>query len=94
MFDRAKRPSRALCTNRTATIADLATMFDHYPPDTTAVFWLENRRRQDWRDKVEIEATHRHDPNGYSDEELARIVAGSRFGATAPLSSALSPCRQ
>lgn len=26
----------------------------HYPPDTTAaIFWLKNRRKDDWRDKTE-----------------------------------------
>lgn len=29
---------------------------EHYPPDTTAaIFWLKNRRRDEWRDKQEIE---------------------------------------
>lgn len=29
----------------------------HYPPDSTAaLFWLKNRRKEDWRDKSEIEA--------------------------------------
>lgn len=28
----------------------------HYPPDTTAcIFWLKNRRKDQWRDKQEIE---------------------------------------
>lgn len=28
----------------------------HYPPDTTAcIFWLKNRRKGEWRDKVENE---------------------------------------
>jgi hypothetical protein len=28
----------------------------HYPPDSTAaIFWLKNRRPQDWRDRVEVE---------------------------------------
>ena len=28
----------------------------HVPPDTTAmIFWLKNRKRFDWRDKVEVE---------------------------------------
>lgn len=28
----------------------------HYPPDTTAcIFWLKNRQRDKWRDKVETE---------------------------------------
>jgi len=31
---------------------------EHYPPDVQAcVFWLRNRRRQDWRDKIEHEQT-------------------------------------
>lgn len=30
----------------------------HYPPDTTAgIFWLKNRQRDKWRDKVETEVT-------------------------------------
>jgi len=30
----------------------------HYPPDTTAaIFWLKNRRPEQWRDKQEIEHT-------------------------------------
>lgn len=29
---------------------------EHCPPDTTAcIFWLKNRRRDEWRDKVEAE---------------------------------------
>jgi hypothetical protein len=31
---------------------------EHYPPDIQAcIFWLRNRRRQDWRDKIEHEQT-------------------------------------
>lgn len=36
----------------------------HYPPDTTAlIFWLKNRRKEEWRDKQEIEhsGTIRHE---------------------------------
>lgn len=29
---------------------------EHYPPDTTAaIFWLKNRRKEQWRDKSEVE---------------------------------------
>lgn len=29
---------------------------EHYPPDTTAaIFWLKNRRKEQWRDKQEVE---------------------------------------
>lgn len=31
---------------------------EHYPPDTTAaIFWLKNRRPDDWRDKAEVAHT-------------------------------------
>ena len=31
---------------------------EHYPPDTTAaIFWLKNRQRDKWRDKVDTEIT-------------------------------------
>lgn len=31
-------------------------MVKHYPPDTTAaIFWLKNRRPDEWRDRQEIE---------------------------------------
>jgi hypothetical protein len=33
-------------------------LIKHYPPDTTAaIFWLKNRRRAEWRDKVDHEVT-------------------------------------
>src|SRR5690606_38343155 len=35
---------------------------EHCPPDTTAcIFWLKNRRREQWRDKVDHEVAG---PNG------------------------------
>ena len=46
---------------------------ERYPPDTTAlVFWLKNRQRGRWRDKVEPEAT-------VSDDFIAELeAAGER----------------
>ncbi|MCP1651686.1 terminase [Pseudomonas nitroreducens] len=33
---------------------EMTPMIKHYPPDTTAaIFWLKNRRPDEWRDKVE-----------------------------------------
>lgn len=33
-------------------------LIKHYPPDTTAaIFWLKNRRPDQWRDKQEIEVS-------------------------------------
>ena len=37
----------------------------HYPPDpTSAIFWLKNRQPKLWRDKQEIENTHKIEDNG------------------------------
>ena len=34
----------------------------HVPPDTTAcIFWLKNRRREEWRDKIDHEHTGTND---------------------------------
>jgi hypothetical protein len=43
----------------------------HYPPDTTAaIFWLKNRRKDEWRDKVTQELTG---PNGKPIETITRV---------------------
>jgi hypothetical protein len=43
----------------------------HYAPDTTAaIFWLKNRRKEEWRDKVTQEHTG---PNGGPVETVTRI---------------------
>ena len=42
-----------------------------YPPDTTAcIFWLKNRRPEEWRDKVEQTLTG---PNGGAIQVVGRI---------------------
>lgn len=56
---------------------------EHVPPDTTAaIFWLKNRRSQDWRDKSEQVIRHEHVLE-LSDDELLRIATGRGEG-TAP----------
>lgn len=43
----------------------------YYPPDTTAaIFWLKNRRAEEWRDKISQELTG---PNGGPVETVTRI---------------------
>ncbi len=55
----------------------------HYPPETPAcTWWLKNRRPQNWRDKIEIEAVRNGDGDTYSDRELEDIVA--KDGGPAP----------
>lgn len=49
-------------------------------PDTTAaIFWLKNRAPDRWRDKQEIQHTHRIE--AMTDDELAAIAAAGSEGA-------------
>lgn len=46
----------------------------HYPPDTTAaIFWLKNRRKEEWRDKIDHELGG---PNGgpIAIERIERVI--------------------
>jgi hypothetical protein len=44
------------------------------PPDTSAmIFWLKNRKKSEWRDKVEQAVTHTFEE--LSDEEIKRKIA-------------------
>lgn len=57
---------------------------EHIPPDTTSmIFWLKNRRPEQWRDKSEQVIRHEH-VNQLSDDELARIATGSGDGVAVP----------
>ena len=51
----------------------------HFPPDTTAqIFWLKNRKRNEWRDKVEVE-TNTDELNKVK-ELLTKISDGANNG--------------
>ena len=51
----------------------------HIPPDTTAqIFWLKNRRKAQWRDKVEVE-TNADELNKVK-ELLTKISDGANNG--------------
>ena len=58
---------------------------EHYPPDTTAaIFWLKNRRSQDWRDKTDVNHSGVigvRSATEYTDDELASIATGGGAGA-------------
>lgn len=44
-------------------------LIKHYPPDTTAaIFWLKNRRKEEWRDKIE------HDHGVQEDNPLLSLM--------------------
>jgi hypothetical protein len=56
---------------------------EHVPPDTTAmIFWLKNRRPENWRDRSEHLIRHEN-VNEMTDDDLSRIATGSREGVTA-----------
>lgn len=51
---------------------------EHVPPDTASmIFWLKNRRKDQWRDRIEQEHTHKHT---FSDqfEDFIRQLTGKR----------------
>lgn len=54
---------------------------EHYPPDTTAaIFWLKNRKPEEWREAKAVEVTGKNggpiDFRNLTDEQLAVIAAG------------------
>jgi DNA uptake protein ComE-like DNA-binding protein len=55
------------------------------------IFWLKNRRPQEWRDKREIEHSGAIDFNNATDEELARIAGIGRAGASVAETGAKKP---
>ena len=49
----------------------------YYPPDTTAgIFWLKNRRPDEWRDKVQNEVTGK-DGGALQIERIERVIIDS-----------------
>ena len=53
----------------------------HYPPDTTAcIFWLKNRQKEQWRDKVQTEVTGK-DGGAIEFTELTDTERASRVNA-------------
>lgn len=72
----------------------LTPLTKHYPPDSTAaIFWLKNRRPEQWRDKTEREITIKKSAEEMSDDELNRIAAASRAGTAETQSSAEKPSK-
>jgi len=48
----------------------------HYPPDTTAaIFWLKNRRSDEWRDKRDVEHSGSIAFEELTDDDLERRIA-------------------
>ena len=48
-----------------------------YPPDTTAaIFWLKNRQKEHWRDKIETGLTDKegNDVKPFSDSQVEKIL--------------------
>jgi DNA-binding XRE family transcriptional regulator len=57
--------------NPTTGAEQIVPFTEHYPPDTTAcIFWLKNRQKGRWRDRVEQEVTG---PNGGPVQTVTRV---------------------
>lgn len=53
---------------------EIAEVERYQPPDTTAaIFWLKNRRKDEWRDKHDFNVTN--DLDKMSDDEIMRALA-------------------
>lgn len=70
----------------------LTPITKHYPPDTVAaIFWLKNRRKDEWRDRHDH--THRNLTMAEIDAELAAVEdeiarAGGEAGQASPTEGA------
>ena len=55
---------------------------EHVPPDTVAcIFWLKNRRREEWRDKHEVDHSGSLQFKDLSLEEIRQRIAVEEFSA-------------
>lgn len=55
---------------------ELVPVVKRVPPDTTAaIFWLKNRRKEDWRDVHQHEIGRPGDFNGWTREQLDQYIA-------------------
>lgn len=67
---------------------------EHVPPDpTSALFWLKNRRRHEWRDRHEHEVGKPGEFDQLSDDELLRIATGGSGDADTTTTSQEKPDR-
>lgn len=84
LFHRAKgysHPEDKIFVHQGETIVVPTTK--HYPPDaTSAIFWLKNRRKEDWRDQKEhnhkgkIEVIEADSMDDLTDEQLEAVANG------------------
>jgi hypothetical protein len=94
LFQRAtgySHPEVHICTIQNEVV--MTPITKHYPPDTTAaIFWLKNRRPDNWRDKTEREVTVKVRTEEMSDDELYSVASRGRDGtAQAKSSKKISP---
>lgn len=58
-------------------VVSITPYVEHVPPsDTAAIFWLKNRKPDQWRDKQDVDLTVKRAPDELTDEELAKIATG------------------
>lgn len=54
---------------------------EHYPPDTVAaIFWLKNRQRAKWRDRVDVANTHSYEEQSSEDLQARAIKLAQSMG--------------
>lgn len=66
---------------------------EHLPPDTTAgIFWLKNRRKDQWRDRHEFEVGDPGDFDRLSDDDLRKLIA-TEIGSGSGMAAGIAPSR-
>ncbi len=64
--------------NNQGSSVESVPYIEHYPPDTTAaIFWLKNRRPEQWRERSQIDVKHG------LDDSLTALLAASFTGQPA-----------
>jgi len=64
-------------TGQHEEVVEVVQVRKHVPADTTAaIFWLKNRRKDDWRDKTETDVTVTHRFHDLTDQEIYSELVG------------------
>jgi transcriptional regulator with XRE-family HTH domain len=77
-----ERPATRFFANAEGPPTQIDYTYHHAPDTSAAIFWLRNRRREDWREQVE----HRHSTS----HELLVVLEAARLRAR-PSSSVATP---
>lgn len=72
-------------TEKATAKGDVVSVKEFYPPDTaSAIFWLKNRQRDQWRDRHDVDHTHTLTLAQEFEQLVREISTGSKTALPAP----------